>query len=78
MRPRLVSMKYRTSAEITGGMAMGSNTRPIIRVARRERRYQMPRLKLTARVVAIRLVAKAMVRLCRMLASQSGFPSRAS
>ncbi|MNZ15222.1 hypothetical protein D3C78_321670 [compost metagenome] len=71
-------MKYSTRAEITGGMAMGSSTRPISTVARRERRYQMPRLKLTARAVAMMLVAKAMPRLWRMLAIHSGLPSRAS
>ena len=71
-------MKYRTSAEITGGMAMGSSTRPISKVARRERRYQMPRLKLTASRVAIRLVAVAMARLWPMLDSQSGLLSSAS
>lgn len=78
MLPSLVSMKYSTRAEITGGIAMGSSTRPINSVARRERRYQMPRLKLTASKVAIRLVAVAMARLWPVLDSQSGLLSRAS
>ncbi|MCY1249639.1 hypothetical protein D9M72_631910 [compost metagenome] len=76
--PRLVSMKYSTNAEITGGMAMGSSTRPISTFARRERRYQMPRLKLTASAVAITQVAVATIRLWLMLDSHSGLLSSAS
>ncbi|MCY1408013.1 hypothetical protein D9M71_233280 [compost metagenome] len=71
-------MKYRTIAEIIGGIAIGSSTRPISRVARRERRYQMPRLKLTASAVAITQVAVATIRLWLMLDSHSGLPSSAS
>ncbi|MNT43341.1 hypothetical protein D3C72_1798090 [compost metagenome] len=77
-RPSLVSMKYSTSAEITGGIAIGNSTRPIRAVAHLERMYQMPRLKLAASRVAMRLVAKAMLRLWLMAWNQSGLLTSAS